>query len=530
MRITPFILACSTLLAGPTSADELITKDGRQFTITKARKLEDGRFELSFKHGQILCDPRFVESVEIEGNMADYVPKDDRERENLEKGYVRHKGKWMSKNSYETLLEKEAEATRERLAELELHSAFRNGYELETRHFTFKSNASPELLEYYAELLGAYYKLMDNRVGIKPTPTLKRTKMHVNIYKSREDWNEHTSVGPGVVGFFSPSDQTLNFFHMAEDPGVSNWVSLHECTHLLTYLIQPTFQPRIWVNEGVADFFGSATIQTDKKGKLEIIPGKLQVERVLTVKNAIAAGKNLSLEGLFAVERDEFHSFEYSHAWSFVYFLNNTDKYAKHFKKFFKDFYTLSKKVDFEWNGPFRVVSAEETRRLLLDTLRVKDPEALETEWLTYIRDLEIDAPVALFKRGLATVMRGESKAYEEATLDLTTALEQGVEDPRLFWALGKIKAASLLKFEEGLELLEKAVELDPFNARFRASVGSVHMGMAYGSPKDSAEFQAAALESFGLASELSPGDDYYEGLLENARQQFKSLNEKRAK
>ena len=38
------------------------------------------------------------------------------------------------------------------------------------------SNASPELLDYYAELLEAYYSLMDDRFGINPGPELKRTK------------------------------------------------------------------------------------------------------------------------------------------------------------------------------------------------------------------------------------------------------------------------------------------------------------------------------------------------------------------
>ena len=42
----------------------------------------------------------------------------------------------------------------------------------------------PELLEYYCELLEAYYDLMDDRFRIKPSPSLRRTKMAVNIFGS----------------------------------------------------------------------------------------------------------------------------------------------------------------------------------------------------------------------------------------------------------------------------------------------------------------------------------------------------------
>src|SRR5204863_6348785 len=126
----------------------------------------------------------------------------------------------------------------------------------ETTHFAIRTNTSPELLDYYANLLETYYSLMDDRFGINPTPTMRRTKLGVNIYKSRKEFTKITHEPAGVAGFFSPSDKTLNFYHDYEEPDVSNWVSLHECTHLLTFLIDPEYLPQFWVNEGVADFFG----------------------------------------------------------------------------------------------------------------------------------------------------------------------------------------------------------------------------------------------------------------------------------
>jgi peptidyl-prolyl cis-trans isomerase A (cyclophilin A) len=102
----------------------------------------------------------------------------------------------------------------------------------------------------------------------------------------------------------------------------------------------------------------------DKKGKLVIHPGELQTDRVLTVQQASRSGGNAlpktgdpsksagadekkskgtqnrpdtKLEDLFKLTRDEFDGFQYAHAWSFVYFLNNFEngKYQKAFNKFF---------------------------------------------------------------------------------------------------------------------------------------------------------------------------------------------------
>ena len=82
-----------------------------------------------------------------------------------------------------------------------------------------------------------------------------------------------------------------------------------------------------------------------------------------------------------AIER----AFEYAHAWSFVYFLNNADKkYQKAFDKFFKDIYTLKKGIEFEivnyasQSGTGKRVPAEEIQRVVLEALKVKDDEALE--------------------------------------------------------------------------------------------------------------------------------------------------------
>src|SRR5690606_23974908 len=124
--------------------------------------------------------------------------------------------------------------------------------------------------------------------GIDPSPSLKRTKMQVNVYKSHEEFQALAQPGSAsVLGFFSPMAKSLNLYHDYAEPSRTEWVALHECTHLLTFLIDPQYLPQIWLNEAVADYFGSSKVYRDKKGKLRIEPGELQMDRTLTVQQAL---------------------------------------------------------------------------------------------------------------------------------------------------------------------------------------------------------------------------------------------------
>jgi hypothetical protein len=547
MRIAPASLLPLVLLAlAPLHADRLVTQDGRILEVKKARQLPDGNYQLAFESGAITCPKQYVASVEIEGDMSDYVPANDDEKQKLAQGYVRYRGKWLGKAAYTAELAKQSELSKARTADLAAHAKFYDGWEKDTKHFHIKSNTSPEILDAYAELLETYYDLMDQRVGIDPSPSLKKARMSVSIYKNRKEFNELTKSPPGVAGFFSSSLGELHFYHDYQDPSVSEWIALHEGTHLLTFLIEPQAQPCIWINEGVADYFGSATVARNKKGKLEIQPGQLSLERILTVQQAIADGSSIPLEKLFTIPRDDYKAFEYAHGWSFVYFLNNAKpEYEKSFKKFFKDLYTIAKGVDFQLEptggkyGALKVVSAKEVRRLLLDRLGVKDVAKLEDEWKTYISGIAIDAPRARLKRGLqALYVKGEDEE-KKGLEDLEAAITAGIAEPRAFWGRSILRLIVKGGYEDSLADMQKAVELAPLDAGMRSNLAQLTCGLTLRTPgltvnfgaKDGKEqllFQTpealgAAREDFDLACELAPEND----LVATSRKTFLELVEK---
>jgi len=540
----------------PVRPDRVLTEDGRVLHPKKAR-VEDKGYRFVFENGEIVVASHAgIQSVEIEGDMADYVPQNDDEREKLAQGYVRYKGKWFSKPGYQDELRHEFEKSKARTEDLARHADWEHAWTKETQHFAFRTNTSPELLDYYAELLEAYYRLMDDRIGINPSPTMRRTKLAVNVFKSRDEFRQLSNFGnekmpTGVIGFFSPMSKSLNFFHDWQEPSRTSWVALHECTHLLTFLVDQQYRPQIWVNEGVADYFGSSRIERDKSGKLVIHPGEVQLDRVLTVQQAILAGKAASpatgtdkkaekpgarrdttLEELFKLTHDEFDGFQYAHAWSFIYFLNQFEdgRYAKSFAKFFKGLYSLEKPLKVDTSSGGKSVSPEDIRKYLLSKLGVKDTADLEKEWKVFIAAIPIEGPAARLKRGMTAVRQFDFKG---ALVDLDAAIAAGTTDPRAFWARGRALAA-VGKRPEACKDLEKAIELDPLSGGIRYELSRVLAGRVALPPTPSAAGTSApeaeggeekkirnpeARTQAGLAAELDPENDGYQkwfGLFES--------------
>ncbi len=536
--------AAALLSALPLWADRVVTTDGRVLSPKKARA-QDAGYVLTFEHGEIvLPDKSRIKEVEIEGDMADYVPANEDEKAKLAQGFVRYQGRWYSKIAYEQELKRQHQESKKRADELALHSNFANAWVKQTSHFELRSNTSPELLDFYGDLLETYYAQMDKRFSIKVSPSLRRTKMVVKIFKNRREFNKLTGTPPGVAGFFDPNDVTLNFYQDYEEPSISEWVALHEGTHLITHMIEPQYKSQIWLNEGLADYFGSAEIERGKNGKLTITPGKLQTDRVLTVQLAIQEGKAVPLAQLFSIEREDFGAFEYAHAWSFIYFLNETPKYKKGFDRFFKDIYSLSKSVEYRSvaygkTGAAKEASPEEIRRVVMTTLVGKNDDnavaALDKEWKDSIAAIPIEGPVARFKRAYRAVIQGQSlggeeaqhkQALETALLDLDFAIDQGIDDARAWWTRARVRTL-MGKPQEAREDLLRAIEMDPLNAGYRFEVGMTMMsgvsimgdfdwGIDIESSEEKGLSKAPEAKPYlGLAAALAPGNDLYQTVLE---------------
>jgi hypothetical protein len=511
-------------------ADRVVTRDGRVLEVREARRLADGSYRLAFEGGVIVAPAEAIASVEHEEDPADYVPRNDEEARRLELGYVRHDGRWMSKAAYAAHLRREAAERRRRVEDLARHARFEDGYVLETRHFLLKTNTSPELLDRYAALLEAFYEATGRRLAVRSGPTRARKKTRVNVYRSREDWEEADPDGftRDVIGRFSRTDGTLSFVHAPEDPAATIQVALHEATHLMTYLVEPRALLPPWLDEGVAELLGSATVQRDERGAVELARGGPLIDHLFTVQEALREGTSISLAQLLGTGRRAFGPRVYAHAWSFVYFLDRSE-HAGAFWAFFEDLVTLSSGVDHSYRraatreGDVRVVEPDEVERLLLEALASNDLAALEGEWHAFVAALPIEGPEARFRRALAALRSGSVDRYPQAVWDVDRAIAGGFEDARAYWTRGVLR--SWLQ-EGGLSLgvddLRMAVELSPLDARYRHSLGQclagyrLDVGSRRKSVPEARTLRATedeleeALESLALAADLAPGDERY--------------------
>ncbi len=525
----------SLFVALAPTADRLVTSDGRVIDIQRARRLASGDYSLHFESGVVVCPPHLIASVEIEGDMADYIPRDDNERQRLEQGFVRYGGKWMSKTAYAAALRREADVARRATDELAAHSEFDAGWETETRHFALKTNTSPEHLAEYAELFEAYYALMEQSLDIKSTPTHSRKKMRINIFKSRADLNRETGTGNEVAGFFSSRDRELNFYHDYDDPHLGQWIGLHECTHLITHLLDAQARVPIWLSEGVADFYGSSTVATNEKGELQITPGRLQLDRMLTVQQAIEDGDSLRLEKLLTLAKRDFYAFEYAHAWSFVYFLNMSAEYAPRFRRFFRDVYTTPRGVEHTFSGRTKSVAPDEVRRLLMEELGLEDLDALEREWLAYVRDIEVDGQEALFRRGYGAALNGQVDDFAQAREDLDAAIRSDRGNARAYWARAVVRmVGERADRPGGIADLRRAVELAPLDPRFRFTLAQTLTGSPFvpggsflsmsndapllGTPAELSE--AATL--MAMTCELAPENTHFRDFFDKYRERLR--------
>ncbi len=512
------LLVTTGLTLASARADTLIKKDGQAIDVKKARE-EGDAYRLWFSAGEIVVPKTHVASVEIEGDMSEYVPKDDKEKAFLAQGYVKHRGSWMSKAGYTVELEKAADVRRKRTAELAARSKWDKGWEVESKHFRFKSNTSPEILQHYVDMIEAYYDLMDSRIGIKLSPIMARTKMRVNVFKRQQEMIDDANddfVNENLLGYFSSSEQTLNFFHDYKDPARSELTALHECTHLLTHLIDPNYWAQIWINEAVADYFGACTLSV-VKGKVQLTPGRIDEDSILTVQEAIKAKKTLPLQKLFTTEQESYDGFYYAHGWSLVYFFQNSPKYQKPFNKFFKDLYALELKdaqievVDTgsdDKSGMRRKYAASEIVASMLKRLAIKDVATLEKEWLAYVAAVPNEGARARFLRGYGSAF--EPERAKEALVDLNAAIESGYRNPEAYWARGYAHIFT----DNGPNALadfQQAIQLSPLEGVYRADLAWCLTGWWGAESKEidgSDEDKAEAQKQFGLAAEIDPENE----------------------
>jgi len=384
------ILALAGLFAPCADAfDKVLLKDGRLIVGKLLESPDAGFVRLQLAGVEVpirsdLVDKTFVEDLE------DYVPKNKQEEDYLAKGWVIFEGRWMSRTRRETELKKRRDAEDAEIEQARREQKWSNAKVLESPHFIVKSNCPQAVMDDYASRLENYYKNFLEAWDIKIPPSRAREKQKFFLYRNLEDFQKITQMGGGVRGFFSPTLGELHLYHDTIETDYTISVLYHEGNHLLTHLIEPSFRYPTWMNEGMAEYYGSAVL--DEKG--EFVVGGLQYGRIASMRTDEANGRVIPLEEILLAEQSAYKSRQYAYGWSFVHFLMQHPRYSGIFRKFFA---TLPQNKDIgtevhsggviQGGKEYNIVVGIPDLALVLEDLQKrlgKSLAELESEWKEY--------------------------------------------------------------------------------------------------------------------------------------------------
>lgn len=501
LALTALASAGLLLTPSPQGEDLLLLKDGRIFLDVELDRAEDGGLVVRFENGDVPVPEHLIQDALIMGEALP-EPRSAEEREQFAEGKVKFDGKWVTLAKRDQLMEKAIKERREELLEIEARRLWRNRHEEDTKHFSFETTAPPQVFELYRDQLEAYFTVFAKDWKVRPPKENPRLKVCLHV--SQEDFLQVTGVPRGVLGYFRfVNPMELNFFYIRQDPVFTSEVLFHEANHYMQKLLDVEFKMPHFPGEAIAEFYGGASWDPDKK-KLTV--GQVLPSRLVEVKTDIDGGKRWGLEELITTDGAYEH---YTWGWTLVHFLMNDSKHKKGFQKFVNELVS-GRKVKRESMSlgaiSLRTVRPQEVWATFRRTMGLKKDEQvmeLEHAWHRYIDE-------ELVVEGVRAKLEAAQKALQvdrtiRAKRLLTEAIDEGCEDPLAFLELGK-----LLYYDgdrnRAAELFEKAVAADPLDAEYRVWYGRSLRRIGQ---EDDGKIQ------IGLASEIGSNDPSVRWLLE---------------
>ncbi len=259
MKPLRFLLpaALAAAFSCPAGADTLQFKDGRFVDAAKIVEAEGG-YKIIYSAGEVFVKKDLVVLAHLSDSSGNYVPQNDEEKAKIEKGLVPFDGKWVSKVERDKTVQKRADEAKKVMEEAKKHQEWRDRYITETAHFKFEYTIPQAKCKEYQELMETYFNEFTRKWGIKTDA--KTPKLPVCFYHDEEAYYQVSGAPRGAIGYFrfvAPIE--LNFYYDRNDERLTLDVMFHETNHYLTHLLNPKFDYPAWINESLAEYYGSST-------------------------------------------------------------------------------------------------------------------------------------------------------------------------------------------------------------------------------------------------------------------------------
>ena len=511
------VLVCVATISLAAADDILCLKDGRVIEGLKADpkpgeakgpKMErnaDGIL-LTYEHGTVLVPTALIQDA-ILATDTPPTPTSDEEKQMSEKGMVRFDGKWITPKRREELLAKRLVDKHKELEQVAGRHEWRNHATQETAHFKFEYTVPDYVFEEFRDTMEAYFDEFAR--AWKLAPPKKEDKLPVCLHADEAAFHQVSGAGYGILGYFKfvrPWD--LNIFYERMNPAFSKEVMFHESNHYLQQLLDLHFAMPHFPGESLAEYYGSSEWDPVKK-KLNV--GLILEGRLCEVQQDITRGEMMELERLVKGERMYEH---YTWGWTLVHFLMNDKRYQAKFQNFVFALVRgkTVKREDMGVQG-LKTVKGEEVLRTFMTELGLKDSAALkklEGEWHEYVKALKPASLHGFEEAGMSAAQTGRPI---RATRLLKEAIDAGSKSALVFHRYAGVLLGKG-KRDEAIAAWKKAIEIDPLNGEFYASLGNAMKRGKKGDEKDAEAERLIALgKDLGYESpwtdiDLSGGDE----------------------
>lgn len=474
MRTFPILFACFGLTAALAAQDSLHLKDSRFVSGPKMTR-EGDLVRIHFPHGDVTIPMSAVKEATIASSPADQqASAEDKARR--DQGQIKFEGRWMPLAERDKLLERRRTEREAKIKEAMSHREWTNRHRLKTENYEFEHTIDPEVIRDLSELMEVYYKTFTKEWGIKKPPKLGRLK--VCFYHDEDYFHQVTGTPDGVGGYFRFVEPfELNFYNDRLDAEFTISVMFHETNHYLTTLIDPKFHYPIWINEGLAEYYGAS--KWDSKNK-KMITGGLQEGRLAVLKDAVRDEEWMSLDSLIRVEHQGFTATHYAWAWSLMHWLLENKQTSQKLKDYYLALGRDKTVKRVPWQLNMKIVEPDEQIRLLLKVMGIKSLDELQTGWYEYIKAMKPSSGRGYYQAGRLALMENmpiKAQRY------LRTAIEQDYKAPQVYAALGRSLYAKN-QDEEAIQALKQAIDLDPLNPEFYLMLARAHRSKSSSDPE----------------------------------------------
>ena len=438
----------------------LLLRDGR---IVRGPEMaqKEGFVEVKFQAGVVAVPDHLVAGLLLADQELSFEPRNEEERAQFEKGFVKVDGRWERIRNLRKDAEKRAKDQIAAAEDALKHNEWRNRYQEESTHFRWDYTIPKFVAERFKRAGDAYFEIFARDWKVKRDK--KKPKLMINLFANRKEFNRTGGLKGGVLAYFRfTGDYDLCAFYDRTDPDFTEQVLFHEIGHYLHKLIDEDFRYPHWPGESLCEYYGGA-LWNDETKKLEV--GLIQNGRLATIRKEMSDKKNFPLRQMITTASYE----DYTWGWSFVHMLMEDERYAKSFRKFFLGLAT-DKSVKRERGGlNLKAVDGEEVLRYFMECMGLKDEgdlRELEADWYRYIESLAFDGTNAKIWEAQMARQLGESKRAQRLFEESFQENEEAAP------AKAHYDYALMVTGDKRLQHLRRAVAKAPLDGTYRFVLG----------------------------------------------------------